>query len=252
MFALPGFTNAASGTEQGSMEALRKANETSYFRSGDTLWVKLVATKRSVADCSSNGYASQYCGQQIGAEASPETRNATATCRSRRCAGANRSLPGERSGRCGQEEVGPIAGGDRPWTPTPDRRPVEGLLDALVEQVVLVLLGGVAAERAVLMANGFAFGLLDLGLVVGAAGWRMDGRRQPRPPGWRTLCTMSGLLVVRLQWRGLHVPPRRATWPAGRSTRRTPGPAEQGGTVGLAFLGGRIIRRCSPKAAGLR
>jgi len=27
------------------MDALRKANETSYFRSGDTLWVKLVATK---------------------------------------------------------------------------------------------------------------------------------------------------------------------------------------------------------------
>ncbi|MGZ3401288.1 MAG: G8 domain-containing protein, partial [Caulobacteraceae bacterium] len=42
---LPGFTKAASGTQQASMDALRKANETSYFRSGDTLWVKLVATK---------------------------------------------------------------------------------------------------------------------------------------------------------------------------------------------------------------
>src|SRR6185312_11157038 len=31
MFELPGFANAASGTEQASMEALRKANETSYF-----------------------------------------------------------------------------------------------------------------------------------------------------------------------------------------------------------------------------
>jgi cell migration-inducing and hyaluronan-binding protein len=40
---LPGFTNAASGTEQGSMDALRQANETSYFRDGDALWVKLVA-----------------------------------------------------------------------------------------------------------------------------------------------------------------------------------------------------------------
>jgi hypothetical protein len=45
IFELPGFTNAASGTQQASMDALRKANETSYFRSGDTLWVKLVATK---------------------------------------------------------------------------------------------------------------------------------------------------------------------------------------------------------------
>jgi hypothetical protein len=45
IFELPGFTNAASATQQASMDALRKANETSYFRSGDTLWVKLVATK---------------------------------------------------------------------------------------------------------------------------------------------------------------------------------------------------------------
>jgi len=45
MFELPGFTKAASGTEQPSMDALRKANATSYFRGGDALWVKLVATK---------------------------------------------------------------------------------------------------------------------------------------------------------------------------------------------------------------
>jgi len=43
MFELPGFTRAASGTEQRSMDALRQANETSWFRSGDALWVKLVA-----------------------------------------------------------------------------------------------------------------------------------------------------------------------------------------------------------------
>ncbi|WP_305096732.1 G8 domain-containing protein [Croceibacterium aestuarii] len=43
MFQLPGFTEAASGKEQASMEALRKANETSYYRDGDDLWVKLVA-----------------------------------------------------------------------------------------------------------------------------------------------------------------------------------------------------------------
>ena len=45
MFELPGFAKAASGTEQASMDALRKANETSYFRGGDALWVKLVVTK---------------------------------------------------------------------------------------------------------------------------------------------------------------------------------------------------------------
>jgi cell migration-inducing and hyaluronan-binding protein len=43
MFELPGFTDAASGTRQRSMDALRQANETSYFRNGNALWVKLVA-----------------------------------------------------------------------------------------------------------------------------------------------------------------------------------------------------------------
>ena len=45
IFELPGFTSAASGTQQASMDALRKANETSYFKSGDDLWVKLVVAK---------------------------------------------------------------------------------------------------------------------------------------------------------------------------------------------------------------
>ncbi|HSG34469.1 MAG TPA: hypothetical protein VLA37_08030, partial [Sphingomonadaceae bacterium] len=43
IFELPGFTKAASGTQQGSLDALRAANETSWFRDGDALWVKLVA-----------------------------------------------------------------------------------------------------------------------------------------------------------------------------------------------------------------
>ncbi len=42
IFELPGFTKAASGTEKNSLDALRQANETSYFRDGDKLWVKLV------------------------------------------------------------------------------------------------------------------------------------------------------------------------------------------------------------------
>jgi cell migration-inducing and hyaluronan-binding protein len=48
MFELPGFATAASGTEQGSMDALRAANETSWFRGGDALWVKLVVTEPPV------------------------------------------------------------------------------------------------------------------------------------------------------------------------------------------------------------
>jgi cell migration-inducing and hyaluronan-binding protein len=43
IFELPGFAHATSGTEQGSLNALRQAKETSWFRDGDTLWVKLVA-----------------------------------------------------------------------------------------------------------------------------------------------------------------------------------------------------------------
>jgi cell migration-inducing and hyaluronan-binding protein len=45
IFELPGFANAASGTEKGSMDALRQADETSYFRDGDSFWVKLVVTE---------------------------------------------------------------------------------------------------------------------------------------------------------------------------------------------------------------
>jgi cell migration-inducing and hyaluronan-binding protein len=48
IFELPGFAKAASGREQANMDALRKANETSYFRGGDGLWVKLVVTKAPV------------------------------------------------------------------------------------------------------------------------------------------------------------------------------------------------------------
>jgi len=40
---LPGFTTAASGTEQSSLDALRKASETSYFKGQDALWVKVVS-----------------------------------------------------------------------------------------------------------------------------------------------------------------------------------------------------------------
>ena len=43
IFELPGFTTAAAGTEQRSLDALRKASETSYFKGEDALWVKVVS-----------------------------------------------------------------------------------------------------------------------------------------------------------------------------------------------------------------
>ena len=42
IFQLPGFTSTVGGTPQASLEALRAANTTSYFKDGKALWVKLV------------------------------------------------------------------------------------------------------------------------------------------------------------------------------------------------------------------
>jgi cell migration-inducing and hyaluronan-binding protein len=44
MFELPGFTKASAGTEQSSMDALRKATTTSYYKGNGSLWVKMVST----------------------------------------------------------------------------------------------------------------------------------------------------------------------------------------------------------------
>jgi cell migration-inducing and hyaluronan-binding protein len=43
IFELPGFTTAASGTEQSSLDALRAASDTSYYKGKDALWVKVVS-----------------------------------------------------------------------------------------------------------------------------------------------------------------------------------------------------------------
>ena len=43
IFQLPGFTTAASGTQQTSLDALRTASDTSYFKDADALWVKVVS-----------------------------------------------------------------------------------------------------------------------------------------------------------------------------------------------------------------
>jgi cell migration-inducing and hyaluronan-binding protein len=44
IFELPGFTTAASGEPQDSLDALRKASATSYYKGNGSLWVKLVST----------------------------------------------------------------------------------------------------------------------------------------------------------------------------------------------------------------
>jgi hypothetical protein len=43
IFDLPGFTTAASGTQQNSLDALRKASETSHFKDKGELRVKVVS-----------------------------------------------------------------------------------------------------------------------------------------------------------------------------------------------------------------
>jgi hypothetical protein len=44
IFELPGFTTAAAGAEQSSLDALRTASATSYYKGQDALWVKIVST----------------------------------------------------------------------------------------------------------------------------------------------------------------------------------------------------------------
>jgi cell migration-inducing and hyaluronan-binding protein len=43
VFELPGFTTAASGAPQNSLDALRQASATSYYKAPDALWVKVVS-----------------------------------------------------------------------------------------------------------------------------------------------------------------------------------------------------------------
>ena len=47
MFELPGFTKAASGAPADSLDALRKASDTSYYKDKDALWVKVVSNGQS-------------------------------------------------------------------------------------------------------------------------------------------------------------------------------------------------------------
>jgi cell migration-inducing and hyaluronan-binding protein len=56
MFELPGFTKAASGAPQDSLDALRQASATSYYKDKDALWVKVV----------SNGQGARISGPGAG------------------------------------------------------------------------------------------------------------------------------------------------------------------------------------------
>jgi cell migration-inducing and hyaluronan-binding protein len=44
IFELPGFTTASAGTAQDSLDALRTATATSYYKGNGSLWVKLVSS----------------------------------------------------------------------------------------------------------------------------------------------------------------------------------------------------------------
>jgi len=44
IFELPGFTSATSGTSVDSLDALRQASATSYYKGTGSLWVKVVST----------------------------------------------------------------------------------------------------------------------------------------------------------------------------------------------------------------
>ncbi len=55
IFELPGFATAASGTQQSSLESLRTASDTSYYKATDALWVKLVSNGNGARGPSGGG-----------------------------------------------------------------------------------------------------------------------------------------------------------------------------------------------------
>jgi cell migration-inducing and hyaluronan-binding protein len=59
IFELPGFTTAASGAPQDSLDALRKASATSYYKDKDALWVKVVSSGDSGSGAPGGGTSLQ-------------------------------------------------------------------------------------------------------------------------------------------------------------------------------------------------
>ena len=68
IFDLPGFTTAASGAPQNSLEALRAASETSYFKDKGELWVKVVSPGDP-----GNGAPGGGASVQVSRDAAPST-----------------------------------------------------------------------------------------------------------------------------------------------------------------------------------
>jgi cell migration-inducing and hyaluronan-binding protein len=66
IFELPEFTTAAAGAEQSSLAALRAANETSYYRDDQTLWVKLVVADAASAAVGTGGPGGPGAGGPAG------------------------------------------------------------------------------------------------------------------------------------------------------------------------------------------
>jgi len=54
IFELPGFNSAAAGAQQMSLAALKGANNTSYYKDDDSLWVKLVVDNTEGSDSASS------------------------------------------------------------------------------------------------------------------------------------------------------------------------------------------------------
>ena len=64
---LPGFTTVASGAEQSSLDALRKASATSYYKGKDALWLKVVSTGDPGTGDPSTGFAAKIRSPPAGA-----------------------------------------------------------------------------------------------------------------------------------------------------------------------------------------
>jgi hypothetical protein len=63
IFELPGFTTAASSAPQDSLDALRKASDTSYYKGKDALWVKVVSSGDSGTGAPGGGTSVQVSRQ---------------------------------------------------------------------------------------------------------------------------------------------------------------------------------------------
>ena len=74
IFELPGFTTAASGTAQNSLDALRKASDTSYYKGKDALWVKVVSNGDVLGSGRRPWWRNQPPGQPVSSNPAARAR----------------------------------------------------------------------------------------------------------------------------------------------------------------------------------